>query len=58
VAQVIAHFFPATWYVELLQTLFMAGNVPSIVVRDMLVLAGGAVAAFAIARHCIRKSLE
>ena len=28
VAQVIAHFFPATWYVELLQTLFMAGNVP------------------------------
>ncbi|MBQ7585605.1 MAG: ABC transporter permease, partial [Desulfovibrionaceae bacterium] len=30
IAQYLAHIFPATWYVELLQTLFLAGNVPEI----------------------------
>ena len=57
-AYILAHAFPATWYVELLQTLFLAGNVPALVVRDMLVLAAFAVLMLTLAGAKIKKSLE
>jgi ABC-2 type transport system permease protein len=54
----LAHVFPATWYVDLLQTLFLAGNIQSIVVRDMLVLGGFAVVLLGLAKASIKKSVE
>ncbi|MDR0465747.1 MAG: ABC transporter permease [Deltaproteobacteria bacterium] len=54
----VAHVFPATWYVELLQTLFLAGDIPSIVLRNMAVLAGFACVLLGLARKATRKSLE
>lgn len=53
-----AHLFPATWYVDLLQTLFLVGNIPEIVVVDMLVMLGYAVLFLSIAGARIQKSLE
>ena len=53
-----AHVFPSTWYVELMQTLFLVGNVPQLVVRDVLVLSGFAVVLLCLAGAKIRKSLE
>ena len=58
VAYYLAHIFPATWYVEMLQTLFLVGNVPGVVVHDMLVLAAFAVCLLGMAGSRIRKSLE
>lgn len=54
----IAHAFPATWYVELLQTLFLAGNVTEIVVRDFLVMGAFAALMLCLARKKLKKSLE
>ena len=54
----LAHIFPATWYVELLQTLFLAGNVPQIVIRDIAVLCVFAVIFLGLTRASIKKSLE
>ena len=54
----LAHIFPATWYVELLQTLFLAGNIPEIVIRDLLVLSAFAVCMLSLAGAKMRKSLE
>ncbi|MDR0587564.1 MAG: ABC transporter permease [Burkholderiales bacterium] len=58
VAYYIAYLFPATWYVELLQTLLLAGNVPEIVVRDGIILMLYAVFFLALAKAKIKKSLE
>ena len=54
----LAHIFPATWYVDLMQTLFLAGNIPQVVGRDMIVLAVFAVVLLALARKKIVKSVE
>ncbi len=58
VAFYLAHVFPATWYVDLLQTLFLVGNIPGLVVRDMLVLSCFAVCLLGMAGAKIQKSLE
>lgn len=57
-AYYVAHLFPATWYVELLQTLFLAGNVYEIVLRDMLVMLAYAIFFLTLAHAKIKKSLE
>lgn len=57
-AYYLAHVFPATWYVELMQTLFLVGDVPGVVGRDLLVMAVFAVALLGLAGSKIRKSLE
>ena len=57
-AYYLAHIFPATWYVELMQTLFLVGNVPGVVARDLLVMGGFAVVLLGLAGSRIRKSLE
>ena len=53
-----AHLFPATWYVDLMQTLFLAGNIPEIIIRNGLVLLGFAIAALGLTRKKLRKTLE
>ena len=57
-AQYIAHIFPATWYVELLGTLFLAGDVPLILWRDMAVLCVFAVLLLGLVQRKMQKSLE
>lgn len=54
----IAHFVPATWYVDLVQTLFLVGTVPEIVVRDFAVMGLFAVITLGLARKATKKSLE
>ncbi|MDL2209781.1 ABC transporter permease [Desulfovibrio sp. OttesenSCG-928-O18] len=54
----IAHVFPATWYVDLIQTLFLVGDVPFIIARDFAVLAAFAALMLGLARAATRKSLE
>lgn len=53
-----AHVFPSTWYVGLMQTLFLVGNVPGLVVRDVLILSCFAVVLLGLAGAKIKKSLE
>lgn len=53
-----AHAFPATWYVDLLQTLFLVGNIPEILVKDMGILVASSVIVLFLARRKTRKSLE
>jgi len=58
IAYYLAHIFPATWYVELMQTLFLVGNVSGIVVRDCLVMSLYAVVLLCLSGMKIKKSLE
>jgi ABC-2 type transport system permease protein len=58
IAYYLAHVFPATWYVELMQTLFLVGNVPGVVVRDCLVMSLFAVVLLCLSGTKINKSLE
>jgi hypothetical protein len=50
--------FPATWYVDLLQTLFLVGDVPQLVFQDFLVMSCFAVGALGFVGAKIKKSLE
>lgn len=58
VAYYIAHIFPATWYVDLMQSLFLVGNVPGLVIRDLLILSAFALILLGLAGASIKKSLE
>ncbi|MBK7544000.1 MAG: ABC transporter permease [Candidatus Competibacteraceae bacterium] len=55
---VIGHILPATYYMELLRTLFLAGNVWPLIVRDCAILAGYAVLLLGLARFVTRKRLD
>jgi ABC-2 type transport system permease protein len=57
-AYYIAHIFPATWCVDLLQTLFLVGNVRELVIRDLLVLSCFAGGMLCLAGKNIKKTLE
>ena len=54
----LSYVFPATWYVELLQTLFLVGNIHAVIARDFLVLFVFAVVLLGLAGSKIKKSLE
>ncbi len=54
----LGHIFPATWFVDLLQTLFLVGDIPEIILRDLAVMAGFAVVMLGLARAAIKKRLE
>jgi ABC-2 type transport system permease protein len=54
----ISKVLPATYYVELLQTLFLAGNVWPLVLKDFAVLAVAAVILLSLARAKTRKELS
>lgn len=54
----IGHALPATYFMDLIRTLFLAGNVAPIVWRDCAVLAAYAIGLIALARAVTRKSLD
>ena len=58
VVRAISKLLPATYYVELLQTLFLAGNVWPLVLKDCAVLAVAAVVLLSLARAKTRKELS
>jgi ABC-2 type transport system permease protein len=53
----ISKVLPATYYVELLQTLFLAGNVWSLILKDCAVLALAATVLLSLARATTKKQL-
>jgi len=55
--RVISRALPATYYVELLQTLFLAGNVWKLILRDCAVLALYATVLLTLARLSTQKKL-
>ncbi|MCD8338649.1 MAG: ABC transporter permease [Burkholderiales bacterium] len=57
-ANVIANFFPATWFVELLISLYLVGNVPFLIERNMAMLALYVLVLGLAATKNIKKSLE
>jgi ABC-2 type transport system permease protein len=56
--QVVTYLLPARYYVALLQTVFLAGNVWSVVIPNTLALAAMAGALGLGSRAALRKSLE
>ncbi|MBK8182269.1 MAG: ABC transporter permease [Candidatus Competibacteraceae bacterium] len=58
VINMIGHILPATYYMELLRTLFLAGNVWPLIARDCAILAGYAVLLLGLARFVTRKRLD
>ncbi len=57
VPQFVSNFVPARYYVALLQSLFMAGNVWSVIIPNTAVLAGMAILLLGLARGATRKRL-
>jgi ABC-2 type transport system permease protein len=58
VVRILGNALPATYFMELLRTLFLAGNVWPLVLRDCAVLAGYAVLLLGAARLATKKSLD
>lgn len=58
IVRAISSVLPATYYVEALQTLFLAGNVWALIVKDLVVLAGFALVLLALAKSKTRKELQ
>ena len=58
VVQLITYVLPARYYVALLQTVFLAGNVWSVIVPNTLALAAMAAVLALGSRAAMRKSLE
>jgi ABC-2 type transport system permease protein len=57
VVRLISYLMPARYYVTLLQTLFLAGNIWGLIVPNALVLAGIAAALLLLSRAATRKRL-
>jgi ABC-2 type transport system permease protein len=55
--RMITYVLPARYYVSLLQTLFLAGDIWSVILPNAAVLAGMAAALLALSRAATRKSL-
>jgi len=58
VVQVITHIIPARYFVSLLHTIFMAGNVWSVIIPNALALAGMALFFLVVVRRISRKRLD
>jgi ABC-2 type transport system permease protein len=56
--RLLTYLLPARYFVSSLQTLFLAGDVASVLVRNGLVLAGMAAALFVVLRRVTRVRLE
>ncbi|MTW12489.1 ABC transporter permease subunit [Pseudoduganella eburnea] len=56
--QVVGHVLPATYFMELVKTLFLAGNVWPLILRNCAILAGYALLLLGIARAVTRKQLD
>lgn len=57
-SQIVTHIFPACYFVSSLQTLFLAGNVWSVILPDMAVLAVMATLLMWLALKSIRKRID
>jgi ABC-2 type transport system permease protein len=55
--RLISYLVPARYFVSLLQTLFLVGDVWSVIWLNAAILAGAAIVLFALARRATRKSL-
>jgi ABC-2 type transport system permease protein len=58
VVRAISHLLPATYYVDVLRTLFLAGNVWPVILRDCAALVVSAGLLLILAARVTRKSLE
>lgn len=58
VARVVGNILPATYYMEILKTLFLAGNNAAILLRDCAALLGYAVLFMGVAIRFTRKNLD
>jgi len=58
VVSVIGHILPATYFMELIRALFLAGNIWPLVIKNCLILAGYAVGLLCVARLVTRKRLD
>ncbi|HKJ83971.1 MAG TPA: ABC transporter permease [Mariprofundaceae bacterium] len=58
VVQLITHIIPARYFVSLLQTIFLAGNVWAVILPNALALAVMAIILFALIRRISRKRLD
>jgi ABC-2 type transport system permease protein len=56
--RVITHFFPARYYVALLQTVLLAGDIWSVILPNAAVLACASALLFALTRAATRKRLD
>jgi len=56
--QVVGHILPATYFMELVKTLFLAGNVWPLILRNCAILAAYAVLLLGVARAVTRKQLD
>ncbi|WP_454688496.1 ABC transporter permease [Achromobacter aloeverae] len=55
---IIGHLLPATYFMELVKSLFLAGNYWPLIVKDCVILAGYAVVLLGLARVLTRKKLD
>ena len=55
--QIVTYVLPARYFVALLQTIFLAGNVWSVILPNTAVLAGMAAGLMLLARRAIQKKL-
>ena len=55
--RVVSYILPARYYVTLLQTVFLAGDIWSVILPNAAVLAGMAVLFFVLTRRVTRKAL-
>jgi ABC-2 type transport system permease protein len=56
--QIITHLVPARYFVAILQTVFLAGDVWPVILPNALALAGMAALLLGLARYKTRKRLE
>jgi ABC-2 type transport system permease protein len=56
--RVIAYLLPARYYVTLLQTIFLAGDIWPVILPNMVVLALMAILLLGLTKRITRKSLE
>ena len=58
VIRIVGHALPATYFMELVRTLFLAGNVWSLIFRNCAILIAYALVLLTVARLVTRKSLD
>lgn len=56
--RIVGHVLPATYFMELVRTLFLAGDQWALIAKDCAILAGYAVGLLALARAVTRKRLD
>lgn len=58
VVNIIGHILPATYFMELIRALFLAGNIWPLIIKNCLILLGYAVGLLCVARAVTQKRLD